>query len=125
LCRSFIRDCKICNSHFTARHVEKIFLHVLQRDKISIRQSDDGTLQFNEKDKDVDCRQFVEILIRIAHARVPSNKERADILTELKKDQQGTTNKYLAMRTTLFNVLFYLFVHGFINRSISMFDIIF
>lgn len=38
-------------------------------------------------DKDIDCRQFVEILIRIAHSRTPSLKERSDILSELRRDE--------------------------------------
>ena len=91
-----VRDTKLLNKHFTVKKCERIFEYVWSRDlKAALTASGhiDASHPFETLVKDrtkmeVDSRQFVEILIRIAHQRMLTQKERDDLLAELEIDRE-------------------------------------
>jgi len=95
-----LRDCKLLNRVFTKKRADRIFEYVWSRDYKAVHaQAASGGLsssglaasELMVKDRarmEVDCRQFVEILIRVAHQRMPTTKEREELLEELEVDRE-------------------------------------
>ena len=99
----FVRDCKLLSpsTHFTTKRLQRIFEHVWARDlKASMvasgAVSESTPFETIIKDKarmEIDCRQFVEVLVRIAHQRMPTAKEREEILAEIEMDREADVER--------------------------------
>jgi len=96
------RDCRLLTPHFTAKRLARIFEYVWARDlRASLIAAgaipESTTVETVAKDRaqrmEVDCRQFVEILIRIAHQRMPSAREREELLAELELDREADVER--------------------------------
>jgi hypothetical protein len=105
----FVRDCHILTPHFGVKKVARIFEKVWTRDMRAAMSaagagaSSDHPLHAHAppllqsmRDRarmEIDCRQFVEVLIRIAHQRMPGPREREELLAELECDREAEAER--------------------------------